>query len=141
MENLANFETVDLTDFEVVKRSAFEQHGKDLLFFNKKNASVTIRKSCLKALGNPAYLQFAVNPETHFLLINGVTDSDVPDSTELHYDNHGNAAVYDCSIFLEKLFGILSWEPETSYAVEGIQKEIDGVPLFLFDLNCPVIIR
>lgn len=127
--------TINLSGYDVVKREAFSLYHTGILFINGKTNTITIRKDLLETLGNPPYLQFAIQPENCVLLINGATDDHVPDSVLLQYDEQGNGVIDDCRSFLSLLSEHLSWVTDCAYAVKGEQSDINGIPVFLFDLK------
>ena len=100
--------------------------------FNYRADTVRIYKDTIKALGNPKYVRFMINPEYKRLYIQG---SDTRDKNTLPVPEKGDryCFVLHGRYFIRKISALAGWSLDNSYVVNGMF--LDGFNLVQYNLT------
>lgn len=126
-------ESIDLSDYEVVKHSAFmkqkpsvsdepvtqesfaDQWNRVMIFDYGGKGTVTFTGGCLEALEDPDYALVLIHPEKKLLVLmkreKGVRHSDQPKGCKVEKNEAGAWVMEGCSVFLAKMADMMDWHP------------------------------
>ena len=148
-------ESIDLSDYEVVKRSAFfpdkdttshepdpdmagvfgEESDMTMLFDYGRNGTVSFSRGCLDALGDPKYILTLIHIEKRLLVLQGQEEAEIRDKRPrgIRVDKNEDGAweMDSCISFLSKIADLMDWHPGrgTKMLFEG--KVHEGRVVFL----------
>lgn len=148
-------ESIDLSDYEVVKRNAFfldkdttshepdpdmacvfgEESDMTMLFDYGGNGTVSFSRSCLDALGDPKYILTLIHIEKRLLVLQGQEEAEIRDKRPrgIRVDKNEDGAweMDSCISFLSKIADLMDWHPGrgTKMLFEG--KVHEGRVVFL----------
>ena len=148
-------ESIDLSNFEVVKRSAFsrekhstsdetavldsfaDQWNRVMIFDYSRKASVTFTKGCLDALGDPEYVLILIHPEKRIMLLEkqekGEWKRDRPKGIRVERNEEGAWVMESCGAFLAKVAVLMGWHPGRGTTMLFAGKEKEGRVAFLLE--------
>ena len=124
---------IDLSSFEVVKRSAFsrkkhpapnetavldsfaEQWNRVMIFDYGRKGTVTFTKGCLDVLGDPEYILTLIHTEKKILLLAKQDEDDRrhdrPKGIRVEKNEEGAWVMEGCAAFLAKVADMMGWHP------------------------------
>ena len=129
---------IDLSEYEVVSRGAFQPSRYPMTFDYRGNGSVTIGGACLDAMGNPEYIMTLINTEDKKLLLAERVKTGgrnhMPEGAKVARDEEGAFTFKGCSLFFAKLSELLDIDYSEYGTALFLGKPVEGNKM-MFDLT------
>ena len=134
MEGVEFDDSIDLDQFQVVRREFFYHLNEPSVSFN--NSRVSVNAACLRKLPDVEYVQFLISEKEKKLVIRPCLESDFH-SFPWSKNTNGKKQPRSVTgrIFMFKICKMMKWNSDNRHKILGKLVKSNGEYLFVFDLS------